>query len=54
MIGASGAISGVLGAYFILYPRANIKVFVLLIIFFTVINLPAFVVLGFLVSWASC
>ena len=46
MIGASGAISGVLGAYFILYPRANIRVLVFLI-FIGVINLPAFVVLGF-------
>jgi membrane associated rhomboid family serine protease len=47
MIGASGAISGVLGAYFVLTPRANVKVLVLLIIFFTVINMPAFIVLGF-------
>ena len=47
MIGASGAISGVLGAYLILHPRANIKVFVLLIIFFTFWNLPAWIVLGF-------
>lgn len=47
MIGASGAISGVLGAYFVLSPRANIKVLLVLIIFFTVINLPAFIVLGF-------
>jgi len=47
MIGASGAISGILGAYLVLTPRANIKVLLLLIIFFTVINLPAFIVLGF-------
>lgn len=45
MVGASGAISGVLGAYLVLHPRANIKVFVFLI-FVTVINVPAFVVLG--------
>jgi membrane associated rhomboid family serine protease len=45
MVGASGAISGVLGAYLVLHPRANIKVFVFLIII-TTINLPAFVVLG--------
>src|SRR6476659_3870704 len=31
MIGASGAISGVLGAYLVLHPRANIRVFVFLI-----------------------
>jgi membrane associated rhomboid family serine protease len=47
MIGASGAISGVLGAYLILHPRANVKVLVLLIIFITVVNLPAWIVLGF-------
>ncbi len=46
MVGASGAVSGILGAYLILHPRANIRVFVVLIIFITVINLPAFIVLG--------
>ena len=45
MVGASGAISGVLGAYLMLHPRSNIKVFVFLIII-TVINVPAFIVLG--------
>jgi len=47
MIGASGAVSGVLGAYLILHPRSNIKVFVLLIVFITFVNLPAWLVLGF-------
>ena len=46
MIGASGAIAGVLGAYLILHPRGNVKVFVFLI-FITTINVPAFIVLGF-------
>jgi membrane associated rhomboid family serine protease len=46
MVGASGAIAGVLGAYLVLHPRSNIKVFVFLIII-TVINVPAFIVLGF-------
>ena len=46
MIGASGAISGVLGAYLVLHPRANIRVFVWIIIYFSVWNLPAFLVLG--------
>ena len=45
MIGASGAIAGVLGAYLVLHPRSNIKVFVFLIII-TTINVPAFIVLG--------
>ena len=46
MIGASGAIAGVLGAYLILYPRANVNVLFWLIIFITVIRVPAFIVLG--------
>jgi len=46
MVGASGAISGVMGAYVLLYPRVQIRVLVVLIIFFTRIRLPAFVMLG--------
>ena len=46
MIGASGAIAGVLGAYFILYPRAHIKTFVLLFIFIQIIHVPAVIILG--------
>lgn len=42
MVGASGAIAGVLGAYLVLYPRAPITVFV----FFFLISLPAWVVIG--------
>jgi membrane associated rhomboid family serine protease len=44
-VGASGAISGVLGAYLVLYPRAHVRILVPIIIFFTVIRVPAFVVL---------
>ena len=46
MIGASGAIAGVLGAYALLYPRANVRVLLVIIIFVRVINVPALVVLG--------
>jgi membrane associated rhomboid family serine protease len=46
MIGASGAIAGVLGAYLVLYPRANVNVLFWLFIFITVIRVPAFIVLG--------
>ncbi len=46
MIGASGAISGVLGAYFLLYPGARVLTLVPIFLFFTVIELPAFVFLG--------
>lgn len=47
MIGASGAISGVLGAYLLLYPRARILVLLWLGIFVTTVRVPAMVVLGF-------
>jgi len=46
MIGASGAISGVLGAYLVLYPRAKVLVLLPLIIFITTMRVPALVVLG--------
>ena len=45
-IGASGAISGVLGAYFLLFPRARIVTLVPLFIFFYFIEVPAFLFLG--------
>lgn len=44
-VGASGAISGVLGAYLVLYPRVRVRVLLPLIVFFTVVRVPAFVVL---------
>ncbi len=45
MVGASGAIAGVLGAYMILYPKARVHVFVFFI-FITTIQVPAQIVLG--------
>lgn len=47
MIGASGAIAGVLGAYFILYPRARVLTLVFLFVFIRVVPIPAAYVLGF-------
>lgn len=46
-IGASGAISGVLGAYFILYPRAKVMALIPLGIFLRIMSLPAALFLGF-------
>ncbi len=46
MIGASGAVSGVLGAYVLLYPHARVLVVVPLLVVFYRLRLPAFVVLG--------
>jgi membrane associated rhomboid family serine protease len=40
-LGASGAIAGVLGAYFVLYPRARVVTVVPLFIFFPLIEVPA-------------
>ena len=48
VIGASGAISGVMGAYLILYPRAKVRTLVFLFIFVTFIDLPAYI---FLIIW---
>ena len=45
-IGASGAIAAVLGAYARLYPRARVVTLVFIVIIFTVITLPALLVLG--------
>lgn len=46
MIGASGAISGVLGAYLLLYPRAQVLVLIPLGLFSQIVHLPAMFVLG--------
>jgi len=60
MVGASGAISGVLGMYFILYPKNRIKVFVLLFPFFmNTILVPArlvlalFIIIDNLLPWLA-
>ncbi len=47
MVGASGAISGVLAGYLLLYPRARINVFLTLGIIFYPIKVSAVVVIGF-------
>jgi membrane associated rhomboid family serine protease len=47
IIGASGAIAGVLGAYFLSYPRARILTLIPLFIYFPVVEIPAFFFLGF-------
>ena len=45
-LGASGAISGVLGAYIVMFPRKRVRV----LLFFFLLDVPAFVVLGL---WAA-
>jgi membrane associated rhomboid family serine protease len=44
-VGASGAISGVMGAYLVLYPRVRVNMLFIFIIFFKVIAIPAWLVL---------
>ena len=47
MVGASGAISGVLGAYILLYPRVRVHTLLPLGFFVTTVALPAYVMLGY-------
>jgi membrane associated rhomboid family serine protease len=47
MVGASGAISGVMGAYIVLYPRVRVHMLVFLGIFITRIVVPAYLMLGY-------
>ncbi len=47
MIGASGAVAGVLGAYWLLFPRARVRTFVFLFVYIDVIAVPAGLLLGF-------
>jgi membrane associated rhomboid family serine protease len=47
MIGASGAVSGILGAYLVLFPSARVMTLVFLVFFIRVVPLPAVILLGF-------
>jgi rhomboid family protein len=49
MVGASGAIAGVLGAYVVMFPAARISTLVFLGIFITIVHLPALIVIGFFI-----
>ena len=45
-LGASGAIAGVLAAYLVLFPWARVRTVIFIVIFFTIVTLPAFVLIG--------
>lgn len=45
-IGASGAIAGIMGGYLLLYPRARVDVLLILIVFFKIFPIPAWIVLA--------
>ena len=49
MVGASGAVSGVLGAYILLFPKATVHTVLILGFFITTVKIPALIVIGF---WA--
>ncbi|MGI8730076.1 MAG: rhomboid family intramembrane serine protease [Solirubrobacteraceae bacterium] len=46
-IGASGAVAAVLGGYILLYPRARVVTLIFIVFFFTILELPALLILGF-------
>ena len=50
-VGASGAISGVLGAYLVLYPRVRVKMLFFFLLFFKIIPIPAWMVLIWWFFW---
>ena len=54
VIGASGAIAAVLGAYSVTWPWARVRTLLFLFIFVTIVELPALLVLGFLVPCPVC
>lgn len=47
LIGASGAIAGVLGAYFFYYPYSDVETLIPIFFFITIRNIPAFIFLGY-------
>lgn len=47
MLGASGAVAGVLGAYFVMFPNSTIKTLVPVFIFLTTVDIPAYFMLGY-------
>lgn len=51
MVGASGAIAGVLGAYILLHPRARVQLLLFLVFIVHIVVVPAFVALGIWFVW---
>jgi membrane associated rhomboid family serine protease len=45
-VGASGAIAGVMGGYLLLFPKARVDVFLFFIVFFRILPIPAWIMLG--------
>jgi membrane associated rhomboid family serine protease len=55
MVGASGAIAGVMGAYFLMYPHSRIVTLIPIFVFFQLVEIPALIFLGlwFLLQFLS-
>jgi membrane associated rhomboid family serine protease len=45
-VGASGAIAGVMGGYLLLFPKAKVDILIILVVFFRVFPIPAWIMLG--------
>jgi len=45
-VGASGAIAGVMGGYLLLFPKARVDIFIFFIVFFRILPIPAWIMLG--------
>ncbi len=46
MVGASGAIAGVMGGYLLLFPKAKVDILIIFIVFFKIFPIPAWIALG--------
>jgi len=46
MIGASGAVAGVMGGYLLLFPRAKVDILIIFVVFFRIFPIPAWIMLG--------
>ncbi|MEJ6403498.1 rhomboid family intramembrane serine protease [Yoonia sp. 2307UL14-13] len=46
MVGASGAIAGVMGGYLLLFPKARVDIFIFFVVFFRIFPIPAWIMLG--------
>lgn len=47
MLGASGAVAGILGCYYVLFPYAKVKTLIFILFFVTLVNVSAPVMLGY-------
>ncbi|MFK7837073.1 MAG: rhomboid family intramembrane serine protease [Sulfitobacter sp.] len=45
MVGASGAIAGVMGAYLLLFPKAKVDILIIFVVFFRIFPIPAWIIL---------